>query len=149
MPPPAPSNITRVQQFIVGGLAAGCFLFGAIVLGMTLTGQVEAKELSSGPFWLALVLIAGVAAVFPVMTQRGFEERLASLIRAGQAEAAGQALLARVILRSALIEGFGVLGGAFGFVTGSMPFALAPFLATVWLLLDFPTERKTQELLRR
>ncbi|MBC8329774.1 MAG: hypothetical protein ISR76_08655 [Planctomycetes bacterium] len=143
------SSITRVQQFIVGALMAGCFLFGGIVSVMVASGRIAPTGLSTGPFWLALVLLGGVAVGLPVMSQGGFEQRLAEFLRQGRSQEAGQAIVSRTVLRAALAEGFGIAGGSFAFVTASLPFAIAPFLAVAWLAMMFPTERKTQDLLRR
>ncbi|RMH00907.1 MAG: hypothetical protein D6702_12780 [Planctomycetota bacterium] len=142
------SPITRTQQILVGSLMVGCFLCGAVIARLVFSDWQPERTLSAGPFALALILLAALAAVVPNLGRQAFLDRLHEQLRAGDDQGAGQAILQRTVLRAVLVESFGLVGGIFALVSGVAWFDLAPFLAVAWLGLGFPTERRTQELLR-
>ncbi len=145
---PKTSNLTRVLQIIVGALAFGCLVLGAVVLVLALGGGLEPRAMDPLPYWLVLCGLAALAVLVPALTENGFRRRLRELIAQGAAQAAGQQMVSRTVVVAAVTEAFGFAGGTFVLVTADAAFAFAPFVAAARLLLMFPTEARVQQLLR-
>jgi hypothetical protein len=146
------------MQIIAGAMLAGVVL-AAGLLGVLAQGRAQAPANGQLPIVtlvaLALLIIQGpLAFILPTVLAGGGLRRLAAGQRDQQAEAdVAGVLLAQyqtgMILRAALLEGFGLLGAIAYFLEGQPAALLAPLICVVAMTVTFPTRERVRVWLER
>lgn len=146
----------RQSQIICGALAAGLLAMAVVLGGFAHAGIVTTVPGLLPPLAGAVALALPTAVLLGVAIRSSMlqQARLAWLrerdANAGESIVRFEAVYARAsIVQSALLEGFGLLGGVGALVTGQLLFLAAPAIAIVGIGLVFPTEMKFRALADR